>query len=80
MDILRDNLNVNAQSFLEGLAGIDNIEFQNFNIFDKTLTITPGTNWISENETSLDNLIASETIAATFIEVILDGSLTFLGS
>jgi hypothetical protein len=70
MDILRDNLNVNAQSFLEGLAGIDNIEFQDFNIFNKSLTITPGTNWISENETSLDNLIASETIAATFIEVI----------
>ncbi len=70
MDILRDNLNVNAQSFLEGLAGIDNIEFQDFNIFDKTLTITPGENWISENETSLDNLIASETIAVTFIEVI----------
>jgi hypothetical protein len=70
MDILRDNLNVNAQSFLEGLAGIDNIEFQDFNIFDKTLTITPGANWIAENETSLDTLIANETIAATFIEVI----------
>lgn len=70
MDILRDNLNVNVQSFLEGLSDIDNIEFQDFNIFDKTLTIVPGVNWITENETSLDNLIVNETIAATFIEVI----------
>ncbi len=70
MDILRDNLNVNAQSFLEGLAGIDNIEFQDFNIFNKSLSIIPGVNWTAENETSLDTLIVNETIAATFIEVI----------
>jgi len=70
MDILRNNLNVNAQSFLEGLAGIDNIEFQDFNIFNKTLTITPSENWVPENETSLDNLIVNETIAETFIQVI----------
>ena len=70
MDILRENLNVNAQSFLEGLALIDNIEFKDFNIFNKTLLITPGNDWTVDNETSLDNLITSETIDIDFIEVI----------
>ena len=55
---------------MEGLANIENIENHNFNIFDETLSITTDENWIAENETSLDALIVSETIAPTFIEVI----------
>ena len=70
MEILKENIKVNAQSFLEGLANIENIENHNFNIFEKTLSITTSENWIAENETSLDDLIVSETIAPTFIEVI----------
>lgn len=70
MEVIKENINVNAQSFLEGLANIENIENHNFNIFEKTLSITTSENWVTENETSLDALIVSETIPATFIQVI----------
>ena len=70
MEIIRENINVIAQSFLEGLGVIENIETFDFNYIGKTLTIQTGENWVSENLTQLDDLIVSETIAPTFIEVI----------
>ena len=70
MEILKTDINVVAQSFLEGLATIPNIETHDFNIFNKTLAITTTVDWVTANETALDALITSETVTPNFIEFI----------
>jgi hypothetical protein len=70
MELVKNNINVNAQSFLEGLVLIENIESYDFNYIQKTLTLQVNENWSTQNLTNLDTLITDETIVETYKKVI----------
>ncbi len=72
MEIIRENLTVNAQSFLEGLAIIDGINTQNFDYSKGLLTLDVVDGWV--NETSLDALITSVTISETYIKIKIENA------
>ena len=72
MEIIRENLTVNAQSFLEGLAIIGGISTQNFDYSKGLLTLDVVDGWL--NETSLDALITSVTISETYIKIKIENA------
>jgi len=73
MEIIRENLIVNAQSFLEGLAIIDGINTQNFDYSKGLLTLDVVDGWV--NETALDTLIESVTITETYIKIKIENTV-----
>ena len=73
MEIIRENLTVNAQSFLEGLAIIGGINTQNFDYSKGLLTLDVVDGWL--NETSLDALITSVTISETYIKIKIENAV-----
>mgnify|MGYP003670050583 FL=1 len=73
MEIIRENLTVNAQSFLEGLAIIDGINTQNFDYSKGLLTLDVVDGWL--NEASLDTLITSVTISETYIKIKIENAV-----
>ena len=71
MEVIRQNLRVNAQSFLTGLSNLVDVQKYDFNIFDKKVVLTVADGW---DETLIDNLITSETLPQTQLNIEIDAA------
>ena len=71
MEVIRENLRVNAQSFLTGLSNLANVDSYDFNIFDKKVVLNVADGW---DETLMDGLITAETLPQTALNIEINSA------